>query len=251
MTDMLAELATSPWLLLGAFILLAYTTEAMTGFGSIVIALSLGALVLPIEAMLPVLVPLNIVMTGFLAWRLRGHADRDALLRLILPAMTAGTAAGYLLHPWLGDAALKTLFGLLIVWFAARELWRSVRAPLPAARGRVWTQGWTLAAGVTHGLFASGGPLLVYALSGARLDKARFRATLIVVWFTLNSLLTAAFLVDGSLWPALPRVAAYLPLLPVGVILGEVLHRRVDEAGFRRAVFAVLLAAGLALAWPY
>ncbi|HCD74003.1 MAG TPA: sulfite exporter TauE/SafE family protein, partial [Alcanivorax sp.] len=35
----------SPWVLLGLFVLLAYTTEAMTGFGSIVIALSLGALV--------------------------------------------------------------------------------------------------------------------------------------------------------------------------------------------------------------
>lgn len=244
------ELATSPWLLLGAFILLAYTTEAMTGFGSIVIALSLGALVLPISAMLPVLVPLNIVMTGYLAWRLRRHVDRAALLQLILPAMAAGTAAGYALHPWLGEAELKTLFGLLVVWFAARELWRSRRAPIPATRGRLWSQGWTFAAGITHGLFASGGPLLVYALAGANLDKARFRATLIVVWFTLNSLLTAAFLADGSLLPALPRVAAYLPLLPVGVLLGEYLHRRVDEAGFRRAVFAVLLVAGAALAWP-
>ena len=58
---------------LGGFILLAYTLEAITGFGSIVIALSLGALLLPIEQLLPVLVPLNICMTGYLVsrhWRL-------------------------------------------------------------------------------------------------------------------------------------------------------------------------------------
>ncbi len=40
-----------PWIWLGVFILLAYTIEAITGFGSIVIALSLGALLLPIPAM--------------------------------------------------------------------------------------------------------------------------------------------------------------------------------------------------------
>ena len=54
---------------LGGFILLAYTLEAITGFGSIVIALSLGALLLPIEQLLPVLVPLNICMTGYLVSR--------------------------------------------------------------------------------------------------------------------------------------------------------------------------------------
>lgn len=54
---------------LGAFTLLAYTLEASTGFGSIVIALSLGALLLPIDQLLPVLEPLNIGMTGYLVSR--------------------------------------------------------------------------------------------------------------------------------------------------------------------------------------
>lgn len=65
---------------LGAFTLQAYTLEASTGFGSIVIALSLGALLLPIDQLLPVLEPLNIGMTGYLVsrhWRL---IDRGLLL---------------------------------------------------------------------------------------------------------------------------------------------------------------------------
>ena len=44
------------WFLLGLFILLSYTLEAITGFGSIVIAVSLGALIMPIGDLLPVLV---------------------------------------------------------------------------------------------------------------------------------------------------------------------------------------------------
>ena len=142
---------------------------------------------------------------------------------------------------------LRLLFGALIVWFAGRELLRLHRGLEAVPHGNLWTRFWMLMAGITHGLFASGGPLLVYALTSVPLDKAAFRATLITVWFSLNSLLTLVFLFDGSLVPALPRVAMFLPLLVIGVVLGEYLHHRVNEQGFRKAVFVVLFATGLLL----
>ena len=236
---------------LGAFILLAYTLEAVTGFGSIVIALSLGALLLPIEQLLPVLVPLNIGMTGYLVWRHRAQIDRHLLLGTILPGMLAGTALGYLLLPYLDAALLKRGFGALILWFAGRELWRLRHATALPVRPQWLTRLLTLGAGLSHGLFASGGPLLVYGLAGTTLDKARFRATLVSVWFTLNSLLTAAFLADGRLQPALPQVLAYAPLLLVGLWLGEHLHRRFDERHFRIAIYALLLVTGTLLLAPW
>lgn len=247
---MTPELLAMPWLLLGVFILFAYAVEAMIGFGSIVISLSLGALLLPIPDLLPVLVPLNIVMTGYLAFKYRRHIDRPTLLRVVLPLMALGTLAGYGLRPWLDETLLKHLFGLLIVWFAIRALRQSFRAYRVPTRARWWTRVWTLMAGITHGLFAAGGPLLVYALAGVNLDKARFRATLVVVWFCLNSALTFAFALDGSLVPALAHLALYLPLLALGVFAGERLHHRIDERRFKRAVYTVLLVAGTALAWP-
>lgn len=237
-----------PWLWLGLFVLLAYTVEAATGFGSIVIALSLGALLLPIAELLPVLVPLNIVMSGYLSVRHRAHIHWPTLLRLILPLMAVGTLAGYLLRPALGDTVLRTLFGVLIVWFAGRELWRLRKANAAAGHHpALLTRVLMLAAGATHGLFASGGPLLVYALAGSSLGKSQLRATLVAVWFSLNSLLTLIYLLDGSLLPALPRVATYLPLVIAGIAVGEWLHRRVNELQFRRLVFAVLAVAGVAL----
>ncbi|MDG9923891.1 MULTISPECIES: sulfite exporter TauE/SafE family protein [unclassified Pseudomonas] len=236
---------------LGAFILLAYTLEAVTGFGSIVIALSLGALLLPIEQLLPVLVPLNIGMTGYLVWRHRAQIDRRLLLGTILPGMVVGTALGYLLLPYLDAALLKRGFGVLILWFAGRELWRLRHAAALPVRPQWLTRLLTLGAGISHGLFASGGPLLVYGLAGTTLDKARFRATLVSVWFTLNSLLTAAFLVDGRLQPALPQVLAYAPLLLVGLWLGERLHQRFDERHFRIAIYALLLVTGTLLLAPW
>ena len=239
------------WLALAGFILLAYTLEAITGFGSIVIALSLGALLLPIEQLLPVLVPLNICMTGYLVWRHRQMIDRRLLLGMILPGMLVGTLLGYALLPFLDAALAKRLFGALVLWFAARELWRTRHAAAPAIRPLWLSRLISLCAGVSHGLFASGGPLLVFALAGTQLDKARLRATLVTVWFSLNSLLTLAFLLDGRLLPALPQVLTYAPLLLVGVWLGERLHRRFDEQHFRIAIYLLLLVTGGLLLAPW
>ena len=242
------ELLLSPWVLLGLFVLLAYTTEAMTGFGSIVIALSLGALVLPMDTLMPVLVPLNLLLSGYLSIRYRRLVHWRLLLRGILPLMAAGTLAGYLARPWLGQTLLQTLFGVLIAVFSVRELWRLRHGPAPAnPHGVGWGRVWMLLAGVTHGLYASGGPLLVYALSGVALDKSRFRATLIMVWFTLNGLLTLGYAAQGALQPVWPKLAALAPVVLAGIVLGELLHHRVDEHRFRQVLFVVLLLAGIAL----
>ncbi|WP_328185356.1 sulfite exporter TauE/SafE family protein [Marinobacter sp. OP 3.4] len=236
-----------PWLWLGFAILLAYTIEAITGFGSIVIALSLGAMLLPIPEMLPVLVPLNVFMSGYLTWKHHHHIDWRLLATLILPLMLAGTLAGYLLTPWLGVGILKALFGALVVWFAGKELWRLFGGRVAEPHGLMTSRIITFGAGITHGLFASGGPLLVYALAGIRLDKSRTRATLLTVWFTLNLTLSVLYLFDGSLVASAHRLVWYLPLLVVGVLVGEFLHHRLNEERFRQAVYSVLLVTGVLL----
>ena len=237
-----------PWIWIGLFVLIAYTIEAITGFGSLVIALSLGALLLPVPELLPVLVPLNVLMSGFLAWRNRQHLDRALLLKVILPLMLGGTLVGYLLQNGLADQVLKLLLGLLIIWFACRELWR-LRCSTPVRAHPAWLNRLLLlAAGISHGLFASGGPLLVYAMAGTALDKFRLRATLLCVWFTLNTSLSVLLLVQDRLASALPQLLWFLPLLVVGVVVGEYLHHRVNEQRFRQMVYALLAVTGVLLA---
>ncbi|MGX5219112.1 sulfite exporter TauE/SafE family protein [Pseudomonas segetis] len=238
------------WIALGIFILLAYTLEAVTGFGSIVIALSLGALLLPIELLLPILVPLNICMTGYLSWRYRKLIDLKLLLGMILPGMAVGTIIGYALLPVIDAQLAKRALGVLILVFAGRELLRLRTSSVSHARPLWQNRMITVAAGISHGLFASGGPLLVHALAGNTLDKSRFRATLVCVWFSLNSLLTLAFMLDGRLYPTLPQVAFYAPLLLIGVWLGERLHRHVNEQYFRIAIYSLLLVTGCLLLIP-
>lgn len=232
---------------LGACIFLAWTIEAMSGFGSIVIALSLGALLLPIDSMLPVLVVLNVISSGWLAWQHRRHVDHVLLWRRILPAMLLGTLAGALLRDQLPGVALKIAFALLILWFALRELWWLHHGQARHAHGEWQTRFLLGGAGITHGLFASGGPLLVYALAGRSLEKARFRATLVMVWLLLNGVLAMLFLTQGRLQMHVRELLFYVPVVVLAVGLGSHLHHRLDEARFRVMVFWLLLVVGAAL----
>ncbi len=238
------------WFAIGTFIFAGFTVEAVTGFGGTIIALALGAQLIPIDILVPILVPLSVCLGSVMVWRHRGHIDLHLLLRVVLPGMLTGTMIGYLIRPVLDAVLMRQLFGLLVIWFAGRELWRMRHAEhLPKRPAWVNTV-LTGLAGVTHGLFASGGPLLVYALSGLALNKANFRATLITVWLILNGALTLAYLLDGRLQPALPMVAAYLPVIAAGIGLGEWLHHRVSEQHFRVAVYVLLLMTGVLLARP-
>ncbi|MFC7001464.1 TSUP family transporter [Pseudobowmanella zhangzhouensis] len=179
------------WLMI--CIVFAFGVEAMTGFGSIVLALSLGALVYSIPELVTLLVPLNLVMTLPLCIRLRQHIQWRLLLTRLLPLMAVGTLLGQALLPWVNPDWLKLVFAMLITWFALRALLKSQALALPTGIAN----GLITLAGVTHGLFASGGPLLVYALARSQLPKAQFRATLLFVWLCLNSVLSLWFLFSG------------------------------------------------------
>ncbi|RMF13935.1 MAG: sulfite exporter TauE/SafE family protein [Candidatus Dadabacteria bacterium] len=234
---------------LAPIILLSFTTEAMTGFGSIVIAVTIGANFFPIKELLPVLVPLNILLSSYIVWRHHEHIDKGLLFRQILPWCGLGVLIGLALFQYAEGARLKKAFGVLVVVFAVRELYKSLNngddAPAPLSRLDLRSLPWLVASGITHGLYASGGPLLVYALGRVHIPKAQFRATLSTVWWLLNGAMTIGYLTMGAISIAQAQLIGVLtPLVVLGIVIGEFLHHRIDERRFRIAIFVLLTIAG-------
>ncbi len=235
--------------ILAAIVAMAWTTEAAAGFGSLVIAMTLGAHLFPVTELAPVLVPLNPVLTGYMVARHHGHIDRALLFRRVLPLMLLGMGAGLALFSIASGPALTTAFGVFIVAVSVRELWAAARPgtsaralPAPVAAGGIF------GAGIIHGIFSTGGPMLVYVLGRSDLDKSAFRSTLAVVWLVLNTTLTAAHLAAGRLNADNGvYVAALIPVVALSIAAGEKLHHHLDAGRFRVFVFSLLLVAGLAL----
>jgi uncharacterized membrane protein YfcA len=241
------DLADPRFLALAIVVAFAFSVEAATGFGATVLAVSLGVHLFPLGTLLPVIVPLGLTLSAFNAFRLRGHVDRRLLARRILPLMGVGLALGLAIFERASNESLQRAYGIFVVWVAASELWRTRHAgashrPLSSSA----TRGAILGAGVIHGLFSSGGPLLVYALGRLQIDKAVFRATLSTVWLVLGTALTAAYAWNGRVGrESLVAVAALVPVLAVSFAAGEWAHHRLDEARFRKVVYALLVIAGL------
>lgn len=234
-------------LLLGLIVLLAYTAQAVTGFGSTVITITLGALILPIPDIMPVAVALNLPFCAWMIWREWRHVDGALLRRDILPLMLTGALAGGACAVWVHDLNLRAPLGVLVIVCALVDLWRvrgggALQLP-PRLRALI-----TLLAGFAQGLYASGGPVLAIAVAGRALHKSVVRASLSVVWLMTNSGLTLSFLLTER-YPLEARwhTLYLLPLLPLAIALGNVLHRRVDERQFRVMMDVLLLVAGAAL----
>lgn len=223
--------------MLAAVVALAFFVEAVTGFGGTVVTLAVGSFFVPVGRLLPAFLPLNLALSLFVLARDGRAVDRGVLLRRVAPWMLLGLPLGMGLARVLDGA--QGLFGLFVAGLALRDLLRPLAAPPPAPPA-------LLGAGVAHGAWGTGGPLVVWVLGGLGLDKTAFRATLAALWLSLNLVLLAGFARDGALGRESAALSLVLaPGLVAGAVAGQLAHTRLDAGRFRRLVSVGLLVAGL------
>ncbi|MEO8705353.1 MAG: TSUP family transporter, partial [Kofleriaceae bacterium] len=190
-------------------------------------------------------VPINMAMSAYLfvtgfravAWRL--------LVVEIAPAVVIGAAIGLALFHLPAKGILALVFGVFVAGLALLRLVRPADRPLaPVLRIAMLVIG-----GVAHGLFGTGGPMIVY-VARRRLDNKRaFRATLAVLWLSLNTALLVNFYALGLYGDRTVELGgAILCAMIPGLIIGERVHRALDTTQFERIVWILLLVAGSALA---
>jgi uncharacterized membrane protein YfcA len=233
--------------LFAAIILLAYTAQALTGFGSTVLTVTLAALFLPIPFIMPIAVVLNLPFGAWMMWREWNQISWPILRREILPLMTIGAIVGVLCATALTGINLKRPLGAIIMVLAALELQRlyarvEYRPPAPLRRGLM------LASGFMQGLYATGGPLLASAMAGSGLHRTQRRATMMVVWMLLNTAMTLHYLLSARFTPDIVQLSLWLlPMTAIGLWVGQVLHERINENQFRLLVNLLLLVSGAGL----
>lgn len=232
-----------------AIVLLAFAVQTALGFGSMVIAVALGAFVMPIPEIVATLVPIILLNVLYLSLRHLRHVDWRVLLRRILPLMLLGMPIGFAALRVAEERVLKMVFGAFVCLLAGLELWaqrRRVAATQPLSTPKVISL--LLGAGAFHGMYAAGGPMVVYVAGRDLPQKSTFRATLAVLWVALDALLLVGFAIDGTYDSAqLAKVGLLLAPLGLGMLVGEWLHSRLDDDLFVRLVYIGLLLSGIML----
>ncbi len=230
-------------LVFGVVVASAYAVQTTIGMGATMLCVIIGAHLFPLHYVLALTVPLSVLQTSYITLRHHDGIDWRLLLGRILPLMGTGVVLGLWLGTDIDRPWLQTAFAVLVLTLALLELRARLRAgdgtskALPPLVAHIAM----FAAGIVHGLFATGGPLLVYAIGRRGLDKHVFRSTLSAVWLVMNVFLCAGYAHIGRIdHSTLATSALVFPAVPLGVLVGERLHHRVDERRFQIAVFVVL-----------
>jgi len=233
--------------LLGCILVLAHTAETILGFGSTLIALALGIHLLPLETLVPMLVILGLLQSIWLVGRWHRYINWRTLLVYILPLATAGMVIGILGREIADENTLKMVLGGFIIIVSVAELSLLFIKKAPGGQLRWYYRvPLLIGGGIFHGLFATGGPPIVYYASRQFSAQEAFRATLSMLWLMLNTGLIIGFVVGGQMdLVKLEMTAMVLPGLAIGIIVGSLI--RVKEFWFKVLTYTLLFFSGLFL----
>ena len=237
-----------------AIVFLANLTEAIAGFGSTLLAITFGSHFYSVQELVTVLVPLNLILSAALVYRHHSSIEKRILFTRILPFTCLGLPIGIALFQLAPGPALKCTFGIIVTGLAAFEIW-NIRSPGTEVPLTGWKASFFLiSGGIMQGLYASGGPFIVYHASrtlirpGGHGGKSGFRSTLCLLWLILNLFVVGTLAASGKITHAsLKMSATLLPFVILGLVVGEKIHHRISEKHFLLGVYVLLFFAGISL----
>lgn len=233
--------------LAGLIILAAYFIRGISGFGSGLIAVPLLALFLPLTFVVPMILITDFSASLALGTHTRRHARWEEI-RPLLPFSVIGIGAGVTLLINLPKAPLLATLGGFVLLFGLRGV---LNLHGTCTVSRFWAAPAGLLGGMVGALFGTGGPPYVIYLNHRLHDKGELRATFSGLFILEGGLRIVAFLIAGLFLDIklLFAILAALPLVALGLFLGNRVHIGLAPAQMQRLLGALLLVSGTSLLW--
>ncbi len=238
-------------------ILLANIMQGITGFAGTILAMPFSLRLVGMDVAVPVLNALGLASGICVLCGAYRHVDTK-ILKQVLWVMIPAVLAGLYLKQRLSGSprVLYFLLGAVTVAVALVGLYGILRQ-----KDRVKDSGRTdgplgltldlaalLAAGLVHGMFVCGGPILIGYMTRKLPEKAAFRATISTVWIFLNGIIFLTHLFSGGFGLTTLRVTGCaLPFLFGGMALGGFLYKRMSQHIFIMLTHILLLITGISL----
>ena len=224
-----------------AIILFAFFFRSFSGFGGALLSIPLLALLFPLKFIVPVESVLEVALSILLFPGAVRKVDRANLLRLLGGAVPGSLVGVFLLASWT-NRPMEIILGAAVIGVGLFFLRNTPSRAVLSAR---WGLAAGLAGGLLGGMFGTSGPAYVAFLSSQALDKAAFRATLIVLFAVEYAWRLGLYAHQGLLdFQGLQLALSLLPALVAATLLGHFVHLRVGEKVFRRWAAVFLLVSG-------
>ena len=234
-------------------ILLANVIQGITGFAGTILAMPFSLKLVGMDTAVPVLNALGLLSGVYVLAGNYRSVEKKELLRVI-----AVMGPALLLGMWIRgrlSADPKILYfvlGVLAVAIGIAGLISALRWKNEERQEAGTTRALQLilliAAGLVHGMFVCGGPLLIGYLTERIKEKTAFRATISTVWIFLNGIMLITQIAGGQWNAQLLKVQLIsVPFLLAGMFLGGILYKRMSQRVFMIITYILLIIAGATL----
>lgn len=226
--------------------------QGITGFAGTLLAMPFSLRLVGADIAVPVLNSLGFVSGLYVFIPNRDKVIWGEIKKVVL-IMIPFMFLGVLIREYLMDQQriLYMILGVLVLLMAVRGLKDifskdscSVKRKLSESVMNVIL----VLSGVIHGMFVSGGSLLVIYMAEKIGEKGSFRVTISAVWVILNGILLVTQLVSGDITRevAINQLIA-LPVLFLAMFIGSILYKKMEQRTFMIITYVLLIIMGLSL----
>ena len=239
-------------------ILLANIIQGITGFAGTILAMPPSLMLVGYSVAKPVLNVLGLLSGIYVFVGHREHVSWKEVKKIVA-VMAVSILLGILIKGLFEgkEQLLYKLLGIFVILLSIQgglSLRRKGADENAESRGAAqaadspFSYVILVLAGIVHGIFVSGGPLLISYLTKKIKDKVSFRATISTVWIFLNTLIMlddirAGFWTGGLLITQLIS----LPFLFAGMYIGSRLYVRMSQRFFMIQTYILLFISGISL----
>lgn len=257
------NLSTQPDILFWCVCCIAVLSVSISksGFGGALGALSapLMLTILPAKATLAILLPLYLMADFWTVWIWRGYAVKRILFWMVLMAVI-GQFLGYLLIEVIDDNTLKAVIGALALVTGVRY-WLGVFRPRAAVHTRVAVRNmrrrfrersvvWCTFSGLSSFISLTGGIGVQIFMLPMAIHRFFFVGTLAWYFLIINlAKIPLFFELDLFSFQTAGISLLLIPVIPLGVIVGKWLNRKMSDQLFYKIGHLALVVLGLRLIW--
>ena len=231
-------------------VFLSNIIQCITGFAGTVLAMPFSVMLVGFGTAKPILNILGLAVSLGVVVRNYKSVDKHELLKIIF-FMGIGMVAGMFIAPHVTSHPhlLYFILGIIVISFAvynailfAKKKERQLNRPVSIII--------LLSAGLVHGLFVCGGPLLVTYASSKIKDTKKFRATLSASWIILNSIILFGDISAGLVTvKLLPKLAICVVILVLSVFIGEKIAKKLPKKYFMIMSYLLMFYSGASLSF--
>lgn len=225
-------------------IMIAYIVKGLVGFGDPLLSNPLLAMRLDNKDITPALLPVSLLLNAVIVWKNR----RSITFRTVAPIVfwvMLGTIPGTLLlkvsAPWI----LKAILGVFIMGLGVEMLTRQENST--AQPNAVLQAVICFVSGMMGGLFGINLLFLIYLERTAK-GREEFRGSICFVFFVENIFRMIVYGFNGVFTPLSWQITALsIPAALLGMWIGGLIDRRIDETRIRRMIIYVFILGGLSV----